>query len=161
MAKEGSEEDMEKGAWEWVPNERIGPLVFAKPMSDFIERLKLRLETDDAIPGIEPTVYYDVPGMDKIVYEDDGLLESVISDDIIIYKGINLIGMTESQILKLLGQDPTDTDEFDFADEEGGAPNRVFTFDELGLQVWCLEDRVYSVTCWRDEGEEEDRDAEA
>lgn len=93
---------MEKIVWDWVPNERIGPIEFAKPMSDCIERFGLRLVHDDTIPGHE-TEFYDVPGTDTDVYEENDLVESAISGDFFIYKSANLIGMSEHKVIELLG----------------------------------------------------------
>lgn len=160
MAKEDSEEKMKEIVWDWVPNERIGPIRYAKPIADFIEHVGLRLVQDDTIPGHE-TEFYNVPGTDTDVYEGNGLVESVISEDFFIYKNENLIGMSERKVIEHLGRKPSEIDEIDLADEEGGAPYRLLAFDGMGIQVWLLEDSVESVGSWRDEDEEEDDEATA
>ncbi len=155
MAKEGNEENMKEIVWDWVPNEQIGPIVYGKPIADFIEHLGLRHVHDDTIPGHE-TEFYNVPGTDTDIYEENGLVESVISGDFFIYKNANLIGMSEHEIIEQLGLEPSDIDEFDLADDEGGAPHRVLSFDDMGIDVWLLDDVVESVGSWRDEGDEEE-----
>lgn len=147
---------MEKVTWDWVPNERIGPIVFGKPISEYVEALSLRLESNEALADFEED-YYTVPGAEVDIYIEDGLVEQISVGTEFIFPGKNVVGAQEAELKSLLGFEPDEIDEIELG--EDGDPHQVFVYPELGIQVWLYHGVVDRVGCWRDE--EGDDKAEA
>ncbi len=139
--------------WEWVPNERIGPIVFGNPVSDYVDALSLRLESNEADAGYEED-YYTVPGADVDIHFENGVVEQISIGDEFVFSGKNVIGAEESKLKSLLGSEPDEINEVELG--EDGDPHQVLAYPALGLQVWLYHGIVDQIGCWRDEGDEEE-----
>ena len=138
--------------WVWIPNKSLGPVKLGAPIRDYIEMLALKREQYDQSLG-SPEPHYEVPGVDLSIYVENDLVETLLSEEVFFYKGVNLIGLQREELTRLMGREPSETDEIDLSEDDEEPPYLVYDYDGLGLQVWLLGDSVESASCSREEEE--------
>ncbi len=138
--------------WVWIPNQSLGPVKLGAPIRDYIEMLALKREQYDQSLG-SPEPHYEVSGVDLSIYVENDLVETLLSEEVFLYKGVNLIGLRREDLTRLMGREPSETDEIDLSEDDEEPPYLVYDYDGLGLQVWLLGGRVESAICSREEEE--------
>lgn len=139
-------------SWDWVPNERVGPIRFDAPIEDYLEELNLRKAIDKGtIAAVQE--HYEVPDAGIDIYVEDNRVDWVRCDRSLHFRGHNLIGVNEAVLESLLGAKPDQREEFDLSEEDDKASYEALDYDALSVQVWMFEGQVESVSCSRDEEE--------
>jgi hypothetical protein len=73
-----------------------------------------------------------------------GVIDAIICENELIYKGVNLIGIEYQVFLCHMSiEDIYESDSLDFL--EGESPQLVYDIDEYGLQVWTRDDIVVTI----------------
>lgn len=142
--------------WDWVPNERLGPVSFGTPISDYTSMLGLELEHYEEVAGYKES-HFKVSGVDIDIYIQDSLVDTIISREVFMWKDANVIESTMEELSRILGTEPDEKDELDLSVDDESAPYQVLDYHDLGLQVWLLNGKVESISCSHDAG----ADAEA
>ncbi|WP_298821428.1 hypothetical protein [uncultured Roseibium sp.] len=127
--------------WEWTPGVGVGPIKFGTPIEEYIERfdLKLRVPEGTTSTGLGS---YTIQDFAKSVATDLGKVESVECEDYFGFRGKNLIGMSEIELITYMGIDP---DEISVGVlYENGSVQTPFEYDALGLIVWFEDEKLIS-----------------
>lgn len=138
--------------WDWVPNERVGPIRFDAPIEGYLEELHLCKIIDDETLASELD-HYEVPDAGIDICVEDDRVYWVRCERSLHFRGHNLIGVNEAVLESLLGAKPDQREEFDLSEEGDRASYEALDYDGLSLQVWMFEGQVESVSCSRDEEE--------
>ncbi|CAN0602118.1 unnamed protein product, partial [Ectocarpus sp. 12 AP-2014] len=136
--------------WDWVPNERVGPIRFGAPVTDYIKSLKLRVVVTDERLG-PAQEQYEVPDAGVSVYVEDDRIDWVMCKERLQFQGKNLIGLTESDLETLFAGKPDQREEFDLSENDDEPPYEALDYDGLNVQVWMIEGRVETVSCSQDD----------
>ncbi|TQV80781.1 CPCC family cysteine-rich protein [Denitrobaculum tricleocarpae] len=136
--------------WDWVPNERVGPISFGAPINEYIADLSLR-EIPDKEAADDLQKHYEVPGAGVDVYVVDNRVDWVRSEEVVEFRGKNLIGATEKDVEALFGGKADEREEFDLSEDDDEPPYVALDYSALNVQVWMFKGRVESVSCSHDE----------
>ena len=132
--------------WDWVPLERLGPVSFGTPISDYTQMLGLELEHYEEVAGYKES-HFKVNGVDIDIYIQDGLVDTIISREVFMYHGNNVIESTMAELSEILGREPDEKDEIDLSDDDEAEPYEILDYLDLGIQVWLLNGKVESISC--------------
>ena len=135
--------------WDWIPNERLGPVVFGAPISSYTEMLGLRLEHYQEVAGYKES-HFKVSGVDIEIYIQDGLVDTVISREVFMFNDVNVIEAAMADLAGILGVEPDEKDVLDLSDDDEAAPYEVLDYHKLGIQVWLMNGKVESISCSHD-----------
>lgn len=135
--------------WDWVPNERLGPVSFGAPISDYTSMLGLELEHYEEVAGYKES-HFKVSGVDIDIYIQDSLVDTIISREVFMWNDANVIESTMEELTRILGTEPDEKDELDLSVDDETAPYQVLDYHDLGLQVWLLNGKVESISCSHD-----------
>ncbi len=161
MAEDVSTEEVDGAAflWDWVPNERLGPVSFRTPIADYTKMLGLRLEHYPEVAGYKES-HFKVSGVDIDIYTQDGLVDTIISREVFMCNDSNVIESTMAELTEILGAEPDEKDELDLSEDDEAAPYQVLDYHALGIQVWLLDGKVESVSCSHDSETEVEPEAD-
>ncbi|NEO88691.1 MAG: hypothetical protein F6J87_31360 [Spirulina sp. SIO3F2] len=134
--------------WDWVPQTRVGFLYLNTLVTDYDEEMGLFLsETADDITGWETYEIDSEDSQEICLFTEDKVIMSIVVDKFIYYKGINLIGLDENQLIDNLRIEPNEIGKGVIY--ENGDVVTPLEFDPLGLEVWIQDDIVVSVCCMK------------
>ncbi|QFT30987.1 hypothetical protein FIV00_10905 [Labrenzia sp. THAF82] len=127
--------------WEWIPGIGVGPMKFGAPIKNFIERFELKLHVPE---GTTPEEWgsFIIQDFVKSVTTEHGLIQTVECEDYFGFRGKNLIGMSEEELIAHMGSDP---DKIGVGVlYENGSVQTPFDYDALGLIVWFEDEKLIS-----------------
>lgn len=124
------------------PFESVGGFMFNKSITDYLGLYKFTIYQKD---GDYDCDKYNIDNPDISLYVDDNdIIESINCREELIYKGRNLIGMSIEEFISHTGEKYyREIDELNF--DEDKIPQYVYEFDDIGLQVWCKNDKIITV----------------
>ena len=125
-----------------VPNVGVGKILLGTEIETYVDRYGLTL--NDELGEIHGLMTYKAKSKDLSVSTRNGRIEEVTCYDEIHYKGKNLIGLRESDIVKILGKPTEINDSILFDDSSVCTP---WYYSQLGLEVWFSSEKVYLVSC--------------
>jgi len=128
--------------WNWVPKIGLGPFKLGKKIEKYKKEFELILLDEEDSTNWDS---YKLPKLDVYIDVEDGIIESIQSDEYFCYVGINLIGLTLSELNKNLPNSSLNIG--DYVEYDDGDIQIPYDFDELGLQVWLSNDKVVSIIC--------------
>jgi|GEM_PF-1183408 len=138
---------MSGNEWHWTPGVGVGPFKFDAPIADYFAEFKLKLTSPE---GDDVTGWgtYEIKQMeDKIVWTEEGKIASVGCYDFFGYKGKNLIGMSEDEFIKHMGQQP---DEIGTSVEyDNGSIQTPFEYEDLAMEAWSEDGVIVSASAYR------------
>jgi hypothetical protein len=122
----------------WEPLIAVGPFKFGTSIQQYIEMYSLQFvdDTDE----VDCWLTYITPDKTTYIYAEGENIVSIACYECLFYQDQNLIGLSVSEIRKLLGNE----DEIGEV-VGGGIPIEYFS---LGLQLWVQEEFVTDVTCY-------------
>lgn len=125
----------------FIPFCCVGEFEFERTILDYpILRLNWIFEPADEFCK----EYYHRPDGGVILAVRHQIIESIFCYDEIVFNGVNLIGLTISELQILMNTQYVGTvDVLDFEDD--GYPQSVYDFDEVGLQVWEKQGKVITI----------------
>lgn len=125
------------GFWHLVPGRSIGPFTFGDHIEEYIDLYDLRKRRQDC--SVADWETYELAGFGICVVVEDGRISSIHCEDEVQYVGTNLIGLSISDIYKLLGQaDSVEDDE---------ALGCILYYDRLGIALFIENDIVDVIAC--------------
>lgn len=129
--------------WDLIVNERVGPIKLNTPVDDYKAVFDLNMLRAENLEGDEPG-RYENDDIGIIISTEHGKVITIECEEELIYKGKNLINMSEKDVVSHLGQEP---DEIDgpYALQNGRIIS-PWDFDELGLLIWMEDGTVSGVT---------------
>jgi len=134
------------------PLEGIGDFRIGSNVRSVLQEYKYELSEDEYNTG-QDTYIFRTLGISLFVNKESGLIESVLSDEECLFKGMNIIGMSlNSFIIHVESEYVGIPDCLDF--QEDGIPQYVYEFEDLGLQVWTKNDIVVTVIATKYDEEE-------
>ncbi|MEC4802928.1 MAG: hypothetical protein SAJ72_01580 [Jaaginema sp. PMC 1080.18] len=129
--------------WIWIPNQRLGAIEFETPIEIYINSLGAYMsEPKDDVTGFET---YEITNEDITIYVENDLVVTVNAYECICYKGINLIGVHQKELINLLEIEPDEIGTPVLY--EDGDIQTPLDFDSLGLEAWISNDCVVSCCC--------------
>tara|TARA_R110000787_G_scaffold1497_7_gene6284 strand:- start:3058 stop:3480 length:423 start_codon:yes stop_codon:yes gene_type:complete len=137
-----------KMMWDWVPNQRLGPIEIGISVETYVGQLGAQLlaEIDDST-GWDS---YYIPHHDVYINAEDGEVVSISAHKSFYYGIKNVLGMTIEQLEALLG---CKADEIGNSVEyEDGDIQTPYDYSELGLVAWVSQDVIVNVVCTTYEG---------
>ena len=127
--------------YEWIPLERVGKFKFGEPCYNYdITMVKTPFDkADEDDTGI---YYTDIQGVTLFV--EDNIVDNIKCDIKLVFKNSNLIGMNIKDAVVILEFEPFNTDqEMIYGDSpEEDQLQKIYYFDELGIDLWCFKDEV-------------------
>lgn len=130
-----------RGDWEWVPGESIGPISFGDRAERHVASLELEEQERDFDGRDEWVRYWSSTG-DLSVLAINGRITSVRCERSFIYRGRNLIGLSEGDLRRALADARYQVSIDSFGHSLG--------YEELGLDVEIIDGYVSSVTATAD-----------
>ncbi len=130
--------------WQLVPNISLGPFVIGTKIDDYVARFGARLE-EESDADLTGWQNYSLPHSDDYLCAEDGLLVSATARGGVTYKGAELVGLTIADLESLLGCCADDIG--DAVEYDDGEVQTPYDFNDLGLQVWTVDDKVVTVSC--------------
>ncbi|WP_193368239.1 HEAT repeat domain-containing protein [Pelagibius marinus] len=137
-------ESPDREGWELIPNISLGPFVFGTEIDEYVDRFAARFK-EDPEAGPEEWQTFSLPHSDDYLSVEEGVLVCVTGYKGVIYKGVDLVGLTLAELEKLLGCPPDDIGPT--VEYENGEVQTAYDFDDFGLGVWTADDKVVSVSC--------------
>ena len=131
-----------KDEYKWVPLERVGKFFLDTPCANYdIEKVITPLDDPVTGSGIYET---DIQGI--YLFEENGIIGSIECDKQFFFKNFNFIGMNIKQAISILGSEPSTIDKLIlYADSPNDDKlNIIYYFDNFGLELWCVDDKVDS-----------------
>lgn len=134
---------MNEIAWNWIPTKSVGPFCFGHKIEEYISEYGLIEHVDDYEVSWQK---YSIGDGDSLrIYVEDGMIADIACYEGFCFHGFDLIGVTSSNLMKILGATP---DQYEEELEIGGEDQMMIIFHSLGLNVWLRPDRtVASVSC--------------
>jgi hypothetical protein len=124
--------------WVWNPLISVGPFHFGAPAQPVIQEYNLELvELPD---GVIDWFTYEIPCLESRVYVRDSLIDTVGCYDSLVYKGVDLIGLSTDEAKSIVG------DGWIVDDEEIGGQTLIM-YENLNLFLWVSDDTIVGATC--------------
>lgn len=126
---------------DYIPFTRIGNFYLGDNISLYSSTYKFLFEACDDKTG------WDVYSLDEygiVIYTDSlGVVESISCSKSLVFKGKEVIGVNILDFLNTFGFiNISDPDSIDMSENE---VQNVYEIDEIGLQIWCLDDLIVTV----------------
>lgn len=125
---------MTEMTFDWTPDVGVGPLKFGEPVLKHVQSGLLEFCADLS----DDSDCYKLAGQgDPAVYADENnAIDDILTDQQLVFRGKNLIGMRIEAVVDLLGQEPEEISEpIELVDDVQVAAE----FDSLGLQLWLRD----------------------
>jgi hypothetical protein len=123
--------------WYWIPGVSVGPFIFGDLAAPYIRDYSLR-KRPPACRGADWDTY-EFPGFESWVSVEEGRITDVHCVDAVIFNGTDLLGLSEPEILELLGEE-------DLREEDVGL-GYALRYDRLGLMLFFVDDVVDAAAC--------------
>ncbi|MEQ8999414.1 MAG: hypothetical protein RID53_23190 [Coleofasciculus sp. B1-GNL1-01] len=127
--------------WTWIPNKSFGLIKFNTPIEIYTNNIGVFLSDDNATIGWKT---YKVPDENISIYVEDGIVVAVATYEKLYFKGINLIGISQTKLIEILEVEPDEVGTGVLY--EDGDVQTPLDFDPLGLQVWISDCVVVSAS---------------
>ena len=125
---------MTEMTFDWVPNVAVGPLKFGELVSPHVESGLLEFCAD---LSNDSDCFVLAGKNDPAVYTNEkGAIDDILTDQKLVFRGQNLIGMRIEAVVDLLGQEPEELSEPIELDDDVQVSAE---FDSLGLQLWLRD----------------------
>lgn len=127
--------------WVWTPAVGVGPFRYGEHIAAMEAEFCLEPVIDKCDSNWDE---YRVKGSDNSIYTEHGLIVSVSCDDMFVFEGTNLIGISEEELISIFkGINYCIGTGVEYDDNSVQYP---FEYDELGLMVWTEDGRVVSAS---------------
>ncbi|GAA4835071.1 hypothetical protein [Algivirga pacifica] len=135
---------------EFIPNKGIEPLYFGKSIKDILKKYELESYTfrEKGSEYDNDLHMYTFKKLNSftVFCEEDQCISSIICQQKCLYKGQNLIGLSDDQIVELFGKpDNTDSQQVDNPPE---LPQIIFYYENFGMDIWFKYGLTVSVTIY-------------
>lgn len=130
--------------WDWVPNERLGPVTLGSDINIYISELGAYRDDDDE-DDVTGWTRYALPDMDTYIDVEDGKVVGVTSYESFFYDDKNLIGVPLRKLDEALGNTSDEIGEP--VEYDNGEVHVPYEYSDLGLQVWVSEGKVVYISC--------------
>ena len=129
--------------WLWIPNKSLGAIEFDTSIEIYINSIGAYMsEPKNDITGWET---YEIDNEELYIYVEEGLVVSVSAYESIYFKNINLIGLSQKELIEILEVEPDEVGTPVLY--EDGDVQTPLDFDSLGLGAWISNDRLVSGCC--------------
>lgn len=126
--------------WILTPHVSVGDIKFDSPISQYVSIYHLVCHGEDPDTN---WVRYEIPGCESQIFAEQGDVVCVECSETLILDGINLIGLTYSRLLEVVG-----------AEDEAGeeiSEDIPLEYQRYGMQVWVSQEWIVdSIMCSRD-----------
>ncbi|MDH6356080.1 hypothetical protein M2132_002443 [Dysgonomonas sp. PH5-45] len=126
-----------------IPNKSLGVFILRDDIENYLyiehikEHIKERTFSYDS---------YDFYDRKVTVWPTEGKIETIRCNSMCYLNGENLIGMSYERFLILVNQFPdTESEEYVLINSNRGQNQKVYDFDELGLQIWVWRNKIRTV----------------
>ncbi|MEM7231528.1 MAG: hypothetical protein AAF517_05115 [Planctomycetota bacterium] len=127
----------------WIPLKRVGQIEFESPIDGYVESGLLVEEPELHDDEIGYKAYRLYGGDGTTVYTENDRVDDVLCDEECIYEGLNVIGLSFDQFVRIFGPPNEGPEVFEMSD----GPQEVYQFDDHGAQVWFEDGSVVTVIC--------------
>ncbi len=124
----------------FIPLIGIGDFELNTNLSDYAERFDLKYSPVDESTEWET---YSLEDEGVYLYVENNKIISIVSDLECLYNGRNIIGMNINEFINFYGIEPIGEPDALYVNENEF--QIVYEFDDIGLQVWCLNDVIETV----------------
>ena len=138
----------EETAFELTPNRGVGPFLFGEQIATYVNDNLVEADGEPYVLGGDLHQSFVLCGRKSIIRIRCDYLQKIESIDCyesLWFGGSNLIGRKLYEFAKLTGHE-VDVDDEDI-ELDGNAFRTAFN-DELGVQLWVLNNAIHSVCCF-------------
>lgn len=116
-----------------IPFKQVGDFVLGEDIVKYVGRFEFSIN-DMSDEQVVPTVNYTLSDPEITLFvEMDGIIDFIGCYEELLYKGVNLIGLSLQQFSDYVEDVYSEEDRL-YVDE--GEPQYVYEFNQVGLQVW-------------------------
>ncbi len=127
----------------WIPFRKVGVFVFGEDINNLINKYNLLFLSDERNENVGWNVY-TMPEDDIRIYTENDNIISIACYENCYYNNINMIGCSIEEICNMLkSKYNNDIDEIEIDDK----PEKVYDFDDYGVQVWERNGKIVTVIC--------------
>lgn len=123
---------MSEGHFDWDPGVGVGAFRYGDLISVYLSKFDLELtvpeKSSDTGWG-----RYEIADGEVIVWTEGGRIVGVRCEEEFVYKQQNLIGMTQEQLVTLMGEPDEIGDDVELED---GSVYTPYEYEDLALEVW-------------------------
>ena len=132
----------DKVEMEFVPLVGVGPFLFGEPARNLHH---FDMEVIESLSSDEELVYGSLnSSLDGVrVYVEGGKIVGLGLYESLVFKGVNLIGLSYAEAEAVLDGPPTNCETYELDDGE----QTVFDWDPLCLILWFKDERVVTAQC--------------
>ncbi len=124
----------------FTPFEGISDFVLESNINNYLNEFNLKYTPIDDSTEWET---YSLEDEGISLYVEDNKIVSIACEEECLYKGRNIIGMNINEFINFYNINPIgEIDELYINDTE---TQSVYEFDDIGLQVWCSNDKIVTV----------------
>jgi len=124
----------------FIPLERVGEFELDTDIKNYKKIFNFEYTPADESTGWE-TFSLENEGIS--LYVEDNKIVSIVCDEECLYKGRNIINMDINEFMNFYGVNPVG--EIDKLYVNDNDTQDVYEFDDIGLQVWCENDKIVTV----------------
>lgn len=133
---------------ELIPNVSFGMFVLGDSIDGY-------LSLPHTVEHIEREFYsydsYDFPEQNVSIMVEGDKITTILCETYCFWQNENLIGMTYDRFLLLAGQQPDDEDIcYVPVSRDRGQNQKVYNFEDLGLQIWVWRKKIKTVQIFND-----------
>ena len=125
-----------------IPNKSVGKYIIGEKIHAY---LQLNHYYEHCIESFFEYDRYEFPDDDIIVYVEDEIIQSITCNKTCFWKGVNIIHMNFESFLKHYTVMYDSKDEVYLRVAERFQTQKVYDFDELGLQIWVWRNLIRTV----------------
>lgn len=138
---------------ELIPNVSFGMFVLGDSIDGY-------LSLPHTVGHIERKLYsyddYEFPEQYVSIWVENLKIETITCETYCFWQNENLIGMTYDRFLLLAGQQPDKADVcYIPISRDRGQNQKVYDFEDLGLQIWVWRNKIRAVLISKYDSEEE------
>lgn len=144
---------LEKGKvnnFELTFNKSVGAFIIGEPMVDLLSLLKLEYDFYEKANDSEYSEsFYDILELGLSVYvNDDDIITSINCYKFCYYNNVNVIGLNIDDLILHISTKLNKTESYYVGKiNSKEQKQKVYDFDEIGLQVWVYRNKVVNIHC--------------
>lgn len=127
-----------------IPNISYGIFIIGEDISKYLYLPHNREYREEKLFSYDS---YDFYKEDIIIWVDNGKIDTIRCEKECYWMGYNLIGMLYDYFLTFLSKKEPDTEDICYVpiSPYRGQNQKVYDFDDLGLQIWVWRNRIKTV----------------
>lgn len=116
-----------------IPFKQVGVFVLGQEIIQYLDKFEFEVY-DMSEDQVAPSINYRFSNPEMTLYVSDKKIDFIGCYEELLYKGVNLIGLSVQQFSDYIEDVYSDEDKLFVSEEE---EQYVYEFDKIGLQIWA------------------------